>query len=301
MSDQIVVDPEYGYRRIDPIPTSEEVDKYYREEFYSRSRANYENDSGLENMRDEAEYHARAYADLLAVIDRELAKYNRGRDRFTVADVGCGYGYWLKFLADHKVRGYGVEPVEEGIQFCRTLGLEGYCMPIESLTSPPRPGRVSLVSMINVLEHLREPAKVLKDFREKWLDADGYVLIRVPNEFNALQVTANRLHDLKEWWVVPPQHINYFSVDSLSTLLNMCGYDVVETTATFPLEMFLLMGDVYVGNPGIGKQIHHKRVAFERNLDQSNLADFRRELYRSFAGLGIGREIVVMAKARQPA
>lgn len=301
MTFQIVKDPDYNYLRVDPVPTAEEVDRYYREEFYSRSRANYENDSGLENMREEAEYHARAYADLLALIERSIAPDNRNLKALAVADIGCGFGYWLKYLADNGVSGYGVEPVEEGIAFCASLGLEGYCLPIESLTSPPRKERVSLVSMINVLEHLREPAKVLIDLHKNWLEPGGYVLIRVPNEFNVLQVTADRLYDLKQWWVVPPQHINYFTRESLQEILSRCGYDIVEATATFPLEIFLLMGDVYVGDPVTGKQIHRKRVAFERNLDQANLADYRRNLYRAFAELGIGREVIVLAKARASA
>jgi SAM-dependent methyltransferase len=295
MTHHIIPDPEYGYLRVDPVPTSAEVDRYYREEFYGRSRANYENDSGLENMREEAEYHARAYADLLAMIEGGVA--GRNLNTITVADVGCGFGYWLKFLADHGVKGYGVEPVQEGIDFCKTLGLEGYCVPIESLAKPPCAGRVSLVTMINVLEHLREPATVLKAFREQWLEQDGYVLIRVPNEYNVFQVTADRLYDLNQWWVVPPQHINYFTRGSLHLLLQASGYEVVETSATFPLELFLLMGDVYVGNPALGKTIHHKRVAFERNLDQADLTDFRRKLYRQFSELGIGREILVLARA----
>ena len=124
------------------------------------------------------------------------------------------------------------------------------------------------------------------------------MLLRVPNEFNVLQVTADRAHSLKQWWVVPPQHINYFSRESLQALFAGCGYDVIDTMATFPLEMFLLMDVVYVGDPKLGKQIHRKRVAFERHLDEADLADFRRSLYRNFAEIGIGREIIVLAKAR---
>ena len=295
MTARIIRDPEYGYLRIDPVPSAEEVDRYYREEFYSRGRANYENNSGLDNMREEAEYHRRSYSDLLDIIRRGVLQTDAV---LTVADVGCGYGYWLKYLADHGIRGYGVEPVPEGIAHCRDLGLEGHCLPIDALALPPEAKRVSVVTLINVLEHLREPAGILQSFRKNWLEPGGYVLLRVPNEFNLLQVTADRAHNLKQWWIVPPQHINYFSRKSLQALFAGCGYDVIDTMATFPLEMFLLMDVVYVGDPKLGKQIHRKRVAFERHLDEANLADFRRRLYRNFAEIGIGREIIVLAKAR---
>jgi SAM-dependent methyltransferase len=301
MTVRIVRDPDFGYLRIDPVPSAEEVDRFYREEFYDRSQANYVNDSGLDNMREEADYHRRSYADLLEIVRHGVLGSGREPDSVTVADVGCGFGYWLKYLAEHGLKGYGVEPVQEGINHCRSLGLEGYCVPIEALTRPPQAGRVALVTMINVLEHLREPADILKAFRASWLEPGGYVLLRVPNEFNPLQVTADRLHGLNQWWVVPPQHINYFSRESLLALLAACGYDMVDTMGTFPLEMFLLMNEVYVGDPKVGKQIHRKRVAFEQHLDAANLAGFRRQLYRHFAELGIGREIIVLAKARSDA
>ena len=102
MTASILRDPTYGYLRLDPVPTAEEVDRFYREEFYGRARANYVNDSGLENMREEADYHHRSYADLLDILQRGAGRDPRD---LTVADVGCGFGFWLKFLGDQGLRG----------------------------------------------------------------------------------------------------------------------------------------------------------------------------------------------------
>ncbi len=295
---RIVRDPKYGYLRVDPVPSAEEVDRYYRDEFYDRSRANYENNSGLDNMREEAEYHRRSYSDLLEMLRRAILQVGRDPADIVVADVGSGFGYWLKYLGDHGFRGYGVEPVAEGVAHCRQMGLTAHCIPIEALSRPPEDQRVSVVTMINVLEHLREPAAILQGFLNNWLEPGGHVLLRVPNEFNPFQVAADRLHRLQQWWVVPPRHINYFSRSSLLELFTACGYDVIDVMTTFPLEMFLLMDEVYVGDPKIGKQIHRKRVAFERNLEISNLTDLRYRLYRQLAELDLGREIVMLARAR---
>src|SRR5277367_3850135 len=100
MAATIVRDPAFGYLRIDPVPSAAEVDRFYREEFYGRSQANYVNDSGLENMREEADYHHRTYEDLFDIMRRAVAGSGRDIERLTVADVGCGFGYWLRFLAD---------------------------------------------------------------------------------------------------------------------------------------------------------------------------------------------------------
>lgn len=299
MAHTMIKDPEYGYLRVDPVPSAEEVDRFYREEFYARANSSYINDSSRENMEEEAEYHRRSYEDLEALIRRNIPISGGRLNDLSVADVGCGFGYFLRFLTERGARCYGVEPVKEGVDHCGSMGIEAFCQPIEALENPPNGKRVDLVTMVNVLEHLREPARIFKDLRANWLREEGYVLVRVPNEFNAWQTIADRAFDLKQWWVVPPQHINYFDRDSLNRLFSQCGYDVVDVTATFPLEMFLLMGDVYVGDPVLGKACHRKRVAFERRLDAANATDLRHRFYRSLAELGLGRELVVLAKARR--
>jgi hypothetical protein len=54
---RIIRDPVYGYLRADPIPTKEEVDRYYREEFYSSLKIF--NDSALEVQTEERFFDSR--------------------------------------------------------------------------------------------------------------------------------------------------------------------------------------------------------------------------------------------------
>jgi 2-polyprenyl-3-methyl-5-hydroxy-6-metoxy-1,4-benzoquinol methylase len=291
-----VVQEAEGWYRLDPIPSVEEVDRYYAEEFYARADASYVNDSSLDNMAEEAEFHRRSYEDLLAVI---TDAHDGAIDGLTVADVGCGYGHWLAYLAEHGIKGYGVEPVAEGVEHCTSaFGIDAYCIGVEDLTAPPAGRRVDVVTMLNVLEHLREPGRVLADLRDNWLLPGGTVVVRVPNDFNALQLAANAEHDLGEWWIAAPRHINYFSHSSLARLLESTGFEVTAMSSTFPLEMFLLMGDVYVGDATLGKQSHRRRVTFERVVDQRAGASVRRDFYRKLAELDLGREVVIAARAR---
>ena len=44
------------------------------------------------------------------------------------------------------------------------------------------------------------------------------------------QVVANEEYKLDEWWVYPPNHINYFSHSTLKRLLEGCGFEVVHLT-----------------------------------------------------------------------
>ena len=288
-------DEQGGYLRLDPIPTKDEVDEYYASEFYERANTTYVNDSSIENHETEAEYHRRAFQDLLQVLIDDMP-LNELKKK-SIADIGSGFGHWLGFLRDNGVNGFGVEPVEEGVIFTRNQGLQSYQVGIEQLQQSPG-GKIDLVTMLNVLEHLRDPLKSLIDLRTGWLVDSGRILIRVPNDFNTLQTAANEIHDLNSWWIAPPRHINYFSVESLSHLLDLAGYNVLSVTSTFPLEIFLLMGDVYVGDQILGKTCHRKRVQFERSLEVTGHTEFRRQIYSQLANLGIGREIVILAQAK---
>ena len=65
------------------------------------------------------------------------------------------------------------------------------------------------------------------------------LIIDVPNDFNDFQVVANAEYNLNEWWVYPPNHINYFSHDTLANLLIGCGFDS-SVHFGISLELFLL-------------------------------------------------------------
>jgi hypothetical protein len=74
------------------------------------------------------------------------------------------------------------------------------------------------------------------------------------------------------------------------------GFDTVLETTDFPMEMFLLQGDVYVGNPEVGKAVHEKRCRFERALRESGYGGLLKDLYEKLAELGLGRQAIVCGR-----
>ena len=69
--------------------------------------------------------------------------------------------------------------------------------------------------------------------------------------------------------------------------------DVVLREATFPIDLFLLMGEHYVGDDKLGRRCHARRKTLELNLVAGGRNDLKRRLYRLLAELGIGREVVM--------
>ena len=78
----------------------------------------------------------------------------------------------------------------------------------------------------------------------------------------------------------------------------MSSIPSVTREATFPIDMFLLMGDNYVGNDALRRQCHGERMAFERNVTRAGLTHVKREMYRAFAASGLGREVLLLGKRK---
>jgi hypothetical protein len=158
-------------------------------------------------------------------------------------------------------------------------------------SNSPQP--VHAVILLNVLEHVEDPVDVVQNVLPHMMDA-SIVVIRVPNDFSPLQLAAQKKLDKEAWWVAPPDHIQYFNFASMEQFLDVLGLEIVDRLSDFPMELFLLFGEDYVGNREAGSACHKKRRLFELSISK----ELRRGIYRSFAQNGIGRNMLVFAKKR---
>jgi 2-polyprenyl-3-methyl-5-hydroxy-6-metoxy-1,4-benzoquinol methylase len=285
----LVEDPEYGFLRIDPTPSVAEVEQYYLNEFYSGEYRQF-NDSQLEVQQSQKEFF-RLRWQFIHDQCRAMLGLVKGR---SLLDIGCGYCQALLYFREQGFSVHGIEPSKEGAEYGAVQGVAVVQAGIESM--PSDLGRqFDVVTLLNVLEHLREPARTLVEIRERFLHEGGVLVVDVPNEFNDFQTVANDLHSLGQWWIHPPAHLNYFSPTSLRRLLERCGYRVVHAEASFPLEMFLLWNEVYVGNGELGSRCHERRVAFEVNLARGGKMEKLRKLYAALAELELGRQVTMYA------
>jgi 2-polyprenyl-3-methyl-5-hydroxy-6-metoxy-1,4-benzoquinol methylase len=285
-----LVKDQLGFYRVDPVPTQQVVEKFYAEEFYSGEYKSF-NDSSKEVQIRDKEFYEGHWEDIRTHLIRFLE-----RDQFSLFDIGCGFGLALNYYQSKGIRVSGLDPAPEAISYARSNGIDAHVSGIEDYTCTGE-DRFDVVTLINVLEHLRQPAETLRRIKDELLAEDGILVVDVPNEFNDFQVIANEEHDLKEWWVCPPNHLNYFSCTSLKSLLEQCGYEVLYTEASFPLELFMVMGDIYVGNEDLGRQCHLKRVEFEKMMRKHGKTEKLYKLYSALADLNLGRQIVAFARA----
>jgi len=272
-----------GFKHIVPIPTPDELDEAYRGDYYSKEKPLY-----LNRTQEDLDWWETVYSDRYDALEDLLAP-----DRRRLLEVGSGPGY---FLAHGARRGWdviGVEPSRQAAEHSRKMGLN---VVEEFLTEDLRDqlGRFDAIHASQVFEHLPDPRGMLALVR-RMLEPGGVLCLSVPNDYNPLQTVLRQTRGFTPWWVAPPHHVNYFDFTSFSRLLESEGYAIVGTESTFPMEMFLLMGDNYVGDDEMGRECHRRRKMLELSLAEGGCNELKRDIFRALAALGIGREVVVYA------
>ncbi len=288
---KVVKHPEFGFFQVTPSPTPEQITRFYAEEFYSAKYKAF-NNSSLEVQEADQEFHDAHREDIAVKITEILG---RSLNTLSILDIGCGWGQTLQYLAKKGARCSGFDPAPEAVAYVQSQGLECVRAGMESM-DVFQGRRFDVVLMMNVLEHLADPVRVVNEIISTALAEGGVLIIEVPNDFNAFQMAAQQLHGLPEWWVAPPAHLNYFDADSLAALLKGAGLAVSHLEASFPMEIFMLMGENYVGNGPLGRLCHERRMAFETNLRKLGKGELLSAFYQSLAGLNLGRQVIAYAK-----
>ena len=90
----------------------------------------------------------------------------------------------------------------------------------------------------------------------------------VPSDYSTLQTELLERDLTDATWYCPPQHLSYFSYDSLVALLEATGFEVEVRMADFPIEVFLFNEHSnYAKIRQRGRAAHDTRVAVDnRNL-----------------------------------
>ena len=282
----IIDDKELGYIHVDPLPTNDESEKFYKDVYFQEENIEY-----FKKKEEDIEWLETFYNDKYSSFEKFLPE-----DQRTLIDVGSGSGYFLQYGKKRNWNVSGIEPSTLACKFSKDhLGIE-VINNIFARKTIDALGKFNVVHLHNVLEHVPNPFEII-DLSKEIILEKGLISITVPNDFNNIQNIASENMDIKKWWIDPTHHLNYFNVESLSNILTKKGFEILVCETSFPIDMFLLMGDNYIDNKDLGRGAHIRRKNFELNLSKHN-NNLKRQLFESFAKLGIGRELTIVARKK---
>ena len=167
------------------------------------------------------EEHSKIYSD---VNERQFAQFSEHLTHDArYLEIGCSFGGVLKRVADFGVDiCHGIEPNEEDVQFVQKMcpGAKVFNSSIENLDLEQ--GSYDMVASFEVLEHVVSPARVLKKAAGV-MKKNGFINIEVPNHKDLLLSCYKNIFYEKFYY--HKAHIHYFTRESLSKLLEVCGFD----------------------------------------------------------------------------
>jgi len=214
---QIVQCRRCGLVYANPRPSSNELIKFYQEGEYSQVGPNYlaKRESKLCRAR------------------RELRKIGRYKKGGKLLDIGCGARFFLKEAQKRGWKVSGVDLSREMIEYAREeFDLNLFA---ESLSQAHFPSEYfDVITMYDLLEHLEDPLGILKETK-KILKPDGLLLIVTP-DFTQRAIAR---HIPPPDFRPPPEHLYYFTNQSLQKMLNKAGLEYFRQTSRINFKLII--------------------------------------------------------------
>lgn len=209
-----VLCPGCGMLRNDPVPTQEELERFYRKDY----RASYKG-AAEPRLRQVWRNFERLKAHVAEFADVYGAQGARHGGRWL--DLGSGSGEFSFLAARMGAEVTAVEPNEGYAAYCREkLGLDVQGKVLEECDFAP--GSFDLIRLSHVLEHMRDPVTSLDRLRG-WLRPGGVIYVEVPNiEAEARNKLQGRLFHYG--------HIHNFTPVTLRHVAAMVGLVELEET-----------------------------------------------------------------------
>lgn len=267
-----------------PIPSKKDLDIFYKKQFYKSNRKkNY-----FLNQKKQIKWWNKIF---LKRLDRFKEILNK---KGSIIDIGCGPGFFIKTAKENGWKVSGIDPSSLAIEFAKKkLKLKNVkILDYQDLAKEKK--KYDVIYSNGVIEHIADPKSFL-DILSKILKKRGIIFLSAANDFNIFQYMSVKTQK-KPWWIVPPEHINYFRVNDISKIFDKKKFDLKYLNTTFPIEFFLLMGEDYIKNKKIGKQSHLKRTIFEKNFENFEMTKYREQIYKNFSNLGLGRAIEIIVQ-----
>ena len=148
----------------------------------------------------------------------------------SVLEFGCGNGRNLEVFREDGHDVFGVDGLSDAVNACRKKGIDAHLINLDTEFSLN--GKWDLILILDVLEHLEDPLKLLQ-VSKKFLNEGGRIIINVPNHFT-LQgrfrimlgsgIDSEKFFPDSEVWNYP--HLRFFNYESIVDMTKICGLQI---------------------------------------------------------------------------
>jgi SAM-dependent methyltransferase len=285
-----------GFIHIIPLPSKKEISKLYKKKYYTDVKPQY-----IKKYEQEIDYWNMLFDEKIHYLETKIKRKAK-----SILDIGSGSGFFLKRAKERGWTAHGIEPNQIASDYSRKIGIPVINDFFQNIDIKNMQ-QYDAINLFDVLEHVDNPIELLKRCY-LLLKSKGIIVIESPNDYNPLQEIVKKSLDKEEYWLTidtksrnykwssKTDHLNYFNFSSLKKLLKKMNFNVIYQQSSFPLELFLLMGDDYLDSEIIGKKLHQKRMNLEMNLMNFGNNEIKKKIYEKFAELGIGRTMIIFAQ-----
>ena len=278
-----VIKNSYGYYEIRDKPNLSDLSTYYQNKYF-------QNCDDYKSPLKEYEVISKKISSRLLLYALSQLNINLPCKFF---EVGFGEGFLLNAALDagYDIRGvdFSVNQIHELNDIIRDYVVASYS-PLDHFLSLD--DEFSVICMQHVVEHLIDPFDFVKNIFLK-IKPGSIVAVEVPNDFSCLQkYLVENGHIQSPYWVCPPDHLAYFTEDSLTSLFKSLGFLHQHTFGSFPIEVFLLGEESnYNKYPKHGKSAHQARCLFDNFLFETMGLEAMYYLYSTQQMCKISRSI----------
>jgi 2-polyprenyl-3-methyl-5-hydroxy-6-metoxy-1,4-benzoquinol methylase len=281
-----------GFLQAAEPPSAEELKAFYAGQYFQTEKGNYRRAYSADEL---------AFFELKIAQKADLIAGLRGPGPGSLLDVGCGEGFVLDWFAKAGWSVHGIDHSVAGLEamnphMLANVEIGDMFAQLDRQVALGR--RYDLVWLSNVLEHVPDPVALLASLR-RLVDAKGTLVVTVPNDGTAYQERLLSDGDIAErFWIAMPDHLAYFTYESLVSVALATGWTAHDVLADFPIDWFLLHpGSNYVRDRAKGPAAHQARVRLELMMGTRPHA-LVNQYYSALARVGLGRNLTAFLLPR---
>jgi 2-polyprenyl-3-methyl-5-hydroxy-6-metoxy-1,4-benzoquinol methylase len=175
------------------------------------------------------------------IYDPKYSVLSKIIDPESVLDVGCSYGDFGRALKGKNCTVDGVEIYEPAVKEAKLILDEVFQLDMDrpELVGAVINKKYSVITFMDVLEHSKDPAAVLRAYREK-LSEGGRIYVSVPNIVNIRDRFSILFGNFnyKEYGVMDKTHLRFFTKKTANELM-LTVFSNVELIDCTPRYNFL--------------------------------------------------------------